>query len=156
MNQNEVCAKLTQHVAAKTCLGTHGCEVIYCFWKVWTRITSVWRASHSPVNIFTIQEVRVTASNLYILNPTEKSTNVSMNWLELSVQSLLNYRTDLTASHHKNRFSPSLSNYSPQVHITWFVYMPKHVSFLIPWLYCSACNTCRSVEWYHKKKQRSV
>lgn len=86
MNQNEVCAKLTQHVAAKTCLGTHGCEVIYCFWKVWTRITAVWRASNPPVNIFTIQEVRVTASNLYILKRaqmflwTGSSSQFNLRW----------------------------------------------------------------------------
>lgn len=108
---------------------------------------------HIHLWIFTIQEDRVTASTLYILNPTEKSINVSMNWLELSVQSPLNCRTDLTALHRKDQFSPSLSTYSPQKHTTWFVYMPKHVSFLIPWLYCSACNTCKSVTtWYHKKE----
>lgn len=95
---------------------------------------------------------RVTASTLYILNPTVKTTNVSMNWLKLSLQSPFNCRTDLTASHCKNQLSPSLSTYSPQVHITWFVYMPKHVSFLIPWLFCSVCNTCRSVKLYHKKQ----
>lgn len=51
---------------------------------------------------------------------------------ELPVQSPLKNRTDLTASHRKNQFSPSLCTCSPQVLIAWFVYMPKHVSFLIP------------------------
>lgn len=145
MNQNEICAKLTQHVAAKTCLGTHGCKVIYCFWKVWTGITAVWRASYPPVNIFTIQEVRVTASTLYLLNPTEKSTNVSMSWLELSVQSSLIYRTDLTASHRKSvrpfPFLPTHPRYASPGLSTC-----PNMCFLIPWLYYSACDTCRSAK----------